>query len=328
MTPLPVSLPPGYAARPATLADAPGAAALADFCIRAATGESGPSAADKENAWTTPGLNLATDVHLVFAPGGRLVGLLEFWDVLETHTQPTVNLRAHPDHHPHLVGAYLLQWTDRRAQSVLDLVPPGSPVDLLGSADARDTLLRQLLTAHGYVEARAFWRMLLEMDAPPSIPLPPAGARLRSPVPGIDDRLVHGVIEGAFADHWRYVPISFDQWRHWNIEDDDFDPSLWFLAEAGGTAVGALLAWPNFHGDPTTGWISDLGVLPAWRRQGIGRALLHAAFTAFYGRGIRQVVLVVDTENISGATYFYEQAGMRPVQQRFVLEKAVTRQPD
>lgn len=327
MTGSPISLPPGYTARPATLADVAEAAALIDACYRATIGEGGPSLADKENHWTTPGLDLARDVQLIFAPGGRLVGLLEFLDVSESHTQPSLNLQVHPEYQPGLVGAYLLQWADRRAQALLDLAPPGAPIDLLASVDARERLRRDLLLAHGYVEVRTFWRMLLETDVPPPVPPQPAGIQLRSPVPGVDDRLVHGVIEEAFAGHWRYEPLPFDQWRHWNIEDDDFDPSLWSLALVGETAIGALLAWPSFHGDPTTGWISELGVLPTWRRQGIGRALIQRAFATLYRRGIGRVMLMVDTENTSGANYFYEQVGMRPAQQRIVLEKAVPREP-
>jgi mycothiol synthase len=56
-----------------------------------------------------------------------------------------------------------------------------------------------------------------------------------------------------------------------------------------------------------------LGVRPAWRRRGLGEALLREAFHAMYGRGFTRIGLGVDAENVSGAVRLYERAGMRQV---------------
>ncbi len=59
------------------------------------------------------------------------------------------------------------------------------------------------------------------------------------------------------------------------------------------------------------GFVDDLGVRRPWRKNGLGLALLHHSFGAFYQRGIRHVELSVDTESLTGATRLYERAGMR-----------------
>ena len=53
-----------------------------------------------------------------------------------------------------------------------------------------------------------------------------------------------------------------------------------------------------------------IGVRVAWRRRGIGEALLRLAFCELYARGRRRVGLGVDAENTTGATRLYERVGM------------------
>ncbi len=71
------------------------------------------------------------------------------------------------------------------------------------------------------------------------------------------------------------------------------------------------------------GFVNSLAVRPAWRRRGLGLALLHQAFTWFWERGERRVGLGVDTENPTDASRLYERAGMRAVWQADVYEKVL-----
>jgi ribosomal protein S18 acetylase RimI-like enzyme len=77
-----------------------------------------------------------------------------------------------------------------------------------------------------------------------------------------------------------------------------------------GRGAGALLLnYPKRLGD--WGWIGTLGVRPAWRRRGLGLALLYESFRRFAERGETLAALGVDSENPTGATRLYERAGMR-----------------
>ena len=56
------------------------------------------------------------------------------------------------------------------------------------------------------------------------------------------------------------------------------------------------------------------GVRPAWRRLGVGQALLHHAFSEFASRGIQGAGHTVDSENRTVAPALYKRFDMRPVQ--------------
>ena len=132
------------------------------------------------------------------------------------------------------------------------------------------------------------------------------------------ERAVYEADEETFRDHWGFMPGTFEDWSHWTFEREGFDPSLWFLAMDGAEIAGfALCADEKEQG----GWVHVLGVRRAWRRRGIGLALLYHAFAEFYRRGIRAVYLGVDAQSLTGATRLYERAGMHVVRQYRSYEK-------
>ena len=98
-----------------------------------------------------------------------------------------------------------------------------------------------------------------------------------------------------------------------------FDPALITVAWAGDEVVGLALGFPKTMGD--WGWIRNLGVRAAWRRRGLGLALLHESFRRFHETGETTVALGVDSENPTGATRLYERAGMRVLWQADVWQK-------
>ena len=100
-----------------------------------------------------------------------------------------------------------------------------------------------------------------------------------------------------------------------------YDPSLWFVAVDGDEIAGVSLCRPHWTEDLQMGWINTLGVRRPWRRQGLGQALLHASFNAFYQRGTLKVGLGVDASSLTGATRLYEKAGMLVFRQNNQFEK-------
>jgi mycothiol synthase len=126
-----------------------------------------------------------------------------------------------------------------------------------------------------------------------------------------EERAVHQVIEEAFQDHWSARRTSFEEWMHHQTEGRvGSDPALWFLALEEEQIVGAALNRFTTAEDPECGWVAELGVRPPWRRRGIARALLLHAFGALHHRGLHRVGLMVDAENLTGATRLYERVGM------------------
>jgi mycothiol synthase len=176
-----------------------------------------------------------------------------------------------------------------------------------------------LLLRAGYADVRTYWRLVrqLDDDSPPAT-LPP-GVTIRAFERERDAHEAHRVIGAAFEDNIRRRPFeSFEEWEAHEINRKAFDPTLWFVAEAEGRIVGAIVC-PDYEGE---GWIRMLAVARDWRGRGIGTALLLTAFAEFKRRSRRDSALVVDSWNRTGAKSLYERLGMRPerIHSRFEKE--------
>ena len=63
----------------------------------------------------------------------------------------------------------------------------------------------------------------------------------------------------------------------------------------------------------------------AWRKQGLGEALLLHSFATFRKRGYTRATLGVDASSPTGATRLYERAGMRVYRDTVMLDRPVRR---
>jgi GNAT superfamily N-acetyltransferase len=132
---------------------------------------------------------------------------------------------------------------------------------------------------------------------------------------------VHAALDEAFADEWNFVSEPFEKWAARRIDVPEFDPAQWFVVREGDEVVAVLREDPG-RGDAA--WVGALGVRSAWRKRGLGLALLNHAFVEFYRRGQPRAGLGVDAQNSSGATRLYERAGMRPAYEAVAFRKELT----
>ena len=92
-----------------------------------------------------------------------------------------------------------------------------------------------------------------------------------------------------------------------------FEPSLWEIVCVGGEPAGCILSAPLI-GLPTLE-VVYMGVVPSWRRRGMGGVLLERSLMHAQAAGVRQQTIVVDARN-TPARQLYVRAGFRPVAQR------------
>ena len=176
------------------------------------------------------------------------------------------------------------------------------------------------LERRGYRPARHQWRMVIDLDGEPRSE-PPSGIRIRSYLPG-EERTIHDALEEAWeVGGWEHQPRTFDEYAKWTFHRPGHDPSLCFVALEDDEIAGASLNDWKRNGD--WGWIGALGVRPAWRRRGIGEALLRTSFAEFAQRGERRVALGFDAQSPTGATRLYERAGMRVLYRVAIFEKVL-----
>lgn len=95
------------------------------------------------------------------------------------------------------------------------------------------------------------------------------------------------------------------------------------VAEVDGEVVGYILGavidlQPDLFAHQDTGFIADLYVDPAHRRQGIARELVETLNAWFERRGVRQIELQVASAN-PDAIAFWEAVGSRPITIRMRL---------
>jgi ribosomal protein S18 acetylase RimI-like enzyme len=113
---------------------------------------------------------------------------------------------------------------------------------------------------------------------------------------------VHALLVNAYARGGGYVE-PFAIWWPSLSGDAEYDPALCFIAANDqGDVVGVAQCW-------TSAFIKDLAVGPAWRRRGVGSALLLEVFRIFKARGASIVDLKVDADNPSGALRLYRSHG-------------------
>ena len=114
--------------------------------------------------------------------------------------------------------------------------------------------------------------------------------------------------------------MTFEEWKSWYyLDQEQFDPTLWFLASAGNELVGVALN----RSARDKGEILHLGVRRSWRHKGLGMALLLLTFATFMQREIYTISLSVDTQSLTGANRLYERAGMSVTDQYHTYEKRV-----
>ena len=99
-----------------------------------------------------------------------------------------------------------------------------------------------------------------------------------------------------------------------------FDPDLWSLARVAGEPVGCLLLTRIAGGDIIE--IVYLGVVPAWRRRGVGAALTQHAIDRARTLRVRRVSVAADARN-TPAQQLYARFAFSPVGRRAVLWRRV-----
>ncbi|MEO8611902.1 MAG: GNAT family N-acetyltransferase [Chloroflexota bacterium] len=312
----------GFTFRPGTLEDAPAVVEIMRACDIAVVGTADASLQDLLNDWRMPGMNLENDTRVIAAPDGRLVGYVIVQDVIRP-VNPELDAYVHPDFWEDTVGVVLMQWVEDRTRQAIPKAPADARVAMQAFTYNQDKYYKSLLEQAGMQVARHFFHMAIELDQPLMRPEWPERISLRLFQAGEDKRPVLEAQRDSFQDHWGHVEQPFDeQYARWTqFWDENFNPSLWFLAMDGDKIAGICLCRGYRGEDEMMGWVNTLGVTRPYRRLGVGRALLLHAFHEMKSRGKTRVGLGVDASSLTGATRLYEKAGMHVAEVIDLYEK-------
>jgi len=169
----------------------------------------------------------------------------------------------------------------------------------------------ELASSLGLQAVRFFYYMECQDLTHLPEPTLPHGFHLRNFVQGQDEIAFHEAYNDGFSDHWGFAPSTFEQVQHWahspSFRSED---NLLAIDEQGHIAGLCLVLFPPVQpGSARLGMIDDLAVPHAFRRRGIGRALLLAGMRHIREQSASTAALSVDVDNPNQALRLYESVG-------------------
>ncbi|OGO17833.1 MAG: hypothetical protein A2Z14_15935 [Chloroflexi bacterium RBG_16_48_8] len=308
-------LPDGFQVRATRMEDIEEAVDLFNACSIDMIGCPDHEAEVLHKIWETPNFDLDQSSRVVLDANKKMVGVAEVWDVFDPPVHPLLFGRVHPDYEGLGIGSEMLRWSIDRSKEVMKRVPADARVSARAFVISTYEPSKKLLEDHGFRTLRKTWQMEIDLDEELPEPVWPDGISLRIFKHERDGEAVFRADLDAFRDHWGFIEEPFEhgykRWLHDMIQDEEYDPNLWFIAVKGQEIAGAALCRRRSWEDKDTGWVRSLFVRRLYRRQGLALALLHHSFREFQKRGKKHVRLGVDSQNLTGATSLYEKAGMR-----------------
>lgn len=279
------------------------------------------------NEWRTPGFNAEEMIRVVEDARNEIIGYIEVWDTTHPHVIKYVWGVLHPQAWDDNLYIEMLSWAENYSSERVALAPAGSRVIMKQGVPHMDIYRKKALETYSFELVRYFYRMGIDLNQSPPLPSLPQGLIIE-PIQ-LENEFTDAVLamEEAFKDHWGHVerPIEeiLEERKHFLYNDEDFDPSLWYLAKEGDQIAGACRCANKTNEDPEMGWVNQLCVGKAWRQRGLGTALLLTAFNEFHRRGKARAGLVVDASSLTNATRLYEKAGMHVTLQYDTYEKVL-----
>ena len=276
----------------------------------AAFGEADYTAENLRIWLTTPYVEIDRDLR-VLERDGRLIG---YADVDSSREDPPVwwcDVKVTPDAPAGEIVAELVAWMDQRAAE-------GRLRVWTSDTDVR---IVSAFAALGFEPVRHSYRMEIDLGGDVREPVWPDETTVRNAT-AADHRSVYEVVVEVWRDTNDEYNDTFEEWAHWNVERESYDPDLWFLAYAGDELAGFSICRRDDI-DTSAGYVGLLGVRRPWRRQGLGEALLRRSFQAFRACGYTRGTLGVDASSVTGATRLYERAGMRVYRDTVFLDRPV-----
>ena len=263
--------------RPLDESDLPALTELARACLAADGGQ--PFAAD---AGFLRGRHLAGAESLAAFDGSALVCVSSLrWPPPEdagTATPVTTGL-VHPGWRRRAIGGYAFDWAAR----------------LAGDAGIRAETEALGDGAHALYLSRGMAQVFAEdvMELPASTPVPavpvPDGLVLSTWGPA-DPARFHAVYEAAFRERPGFPGWPRERWVEWISDDEDFRAQWTLLATVNGVDAGFVAA-------AASGWIVQVGVVPAARGRAVGALLIAEAVRLMRAGGEAGITLNVNVNN-------------------------------
>jgi mycothiol synthase len=257
------------------------------------------------------------DIVLAEADGELVAYTRVFWQDLVEGGRSYENFGfVHPDWRRRGIGTALHRHNEARLREIAAGHPDVAPKWLSSEAADLDAGNDALLQGSGYEIVRYFYEMVAEpldgIEAPPM----PDGIELR-PVTRDQYRQIWDAEAEAFRDHWGMSEWTEENWREFEADPTNADPSFWRVGWEGDEIAGVIVTVVPVEENRRHGrdrvYVAGVSVRRPWRRRGLAKALLASSLVASREAGYSGASLGVDTDSPTGATDLYRSLGFAPV---------------
>jgi ribosomal protein S18 acetylase RimI-like enzyme len=280
--------------------------------------------ADQKTKLEQAGDNLTTDTLCAVDSSGRLAAAA--WvtcdDRLAHEYRAFLDGRVHPDYRGQELGSFILWWMEIRARQILSGLRQDRPAVLRFDFYDRSDDALDLFAQHGFRFAFTEDEMWRDLSlAMPVVQLPEGMAVVTWN--SHNATLFFDVYQDAFRERPGFPDWTEEVWRLNFTGGAGFRPDLSLLLLQGAESEGFAVCHVETEGaeDPAgVGWIVQMGVRPAWRRRGLGRALLCEVMRRFQADGLASAALEVNIDN-RRAMRLYERLGFERCRRRTSFQK-------
>ena len=211
----------------------------------------------------------------------------------------------------HKFAHTLLAWCEAQASLRHQVHHAGEAADYCYHCLEQMPNKMALIKEAGYTPIRYWDTLIHHLEDIPHFPIP-EGLELRAAMPS-HYRQIWDADQEAFKDHWGMHETSEEDYQAWIDPKDYFQPFLFQVAWDGDEIAGEVLPWivgpQNDIKKRARATIGDVAVRRPWRGKGLAKALICRTLEALKLLNIKEVELVVDSENPSGAYELYESLG-------------------
>lgn len=318
---------PTWHFRAFTPADIPAVTALFDAADRADNLYKLSSEDDIRETFADTDRASPGHLFLVEAPVSPASGpplLLGLGRVLPTFHAPTreriynVMLRTHPSARNqglhHVIARSLI--AEARAHESHPATEPAGKVRVRTYIFNTQQSSIEAWESVGLRKEREGWTMARALDPTIMAPQPPPGITLRNYSHPGDNSHALEVLNNSFADYYDFYPLTSGSWERQMADPyARLDLSWLAFSQQSGKAVGLAVCWvndsQNLQSGRLEGWIEGIGVIPTFRNQGIGKAMLGRCLRSLRDASLNIALADVDA-GAPAALNLFHSTGFNP----------------
>jgi len=149
--------------------------------------------------------------------------------------------------------------------------------------------------------------------------------KIRTFVVGRDEAIWAYIASGAYRDYEDFRSLSVEEMQKLE-KSPTFDSSGMFIAELDGKPAGIVNAYVDKFRKEKKGFILWLGVLPEYRRRGVGKALAQKAIESLKERGMEIAETALDSTR-EVCIRLFEDLGFRLIRSSSFMKMSLDKIP-